>query len=46
LIPPRPFGNSPWMVMDVAWVIFAVGLAGLGLAGWRSTSRQRAILET
>jgi hypothetical protein len=46
LIPPRPFGNSPWMVMDVAWVIFAVGLAGLGVAGWRSTSRQRAILET
>lgn len=41
LIPPRPFGNSPWMVMDVAWVIFAVGLTGLGLAGWRITTIQR-----
>jgi hypothetical protein len=41
LIPPRPFGNSPWLVMDVAWVIFAIGLTGLGLAGWRITTIQR-----
>jgi hypothetical protein len=39
LIPPRPFGNAPWMFMDVAWVIFAIGLTGLGLAGWRRDLR-------
>jgi hypothetical protein len=43
LIPPRPFGNSPWIVMDVAWVIFAIGLTGLGLAGWRIPTIQRRV---
>jgi hypothetical protein len=42
LIPPRPFGNAPWILMDVAWVIFAIGLTGLGVAGWRATTMQRA----
>jgi hypothetical protein len=36
LIPPRPFGNAPWIILDVAWIIFAIGLTGLGAAGWRS----------
>ena len=36
LIPPRPFGSAPWIIVDIAWIIFAVGLTGLGLAGWRS----------
>ena len=36
MIPTRPFGPAPWIVQDIAWVIFAIGLAGLGMAGWRS----------
>jgi hypothetical protein len=32
LIPPRPFGKSPWILMDVAWVVFAVGLTGISRA--------------
>ena len=44
LIPPRPFGNAPWILMDVAWVVFAIGLTGLGLAGWRATSPARNTL--
>ena len=39
LIPPRPFGNAPWIVTDVAWVIFAIGLVGMGVAGWRRDLR-------
>ena len=35
LIPPRPFGPAPWLLMDIAWVIFAIGLTGMGIAGWR-----------
>lgn len=34
MIPPRPFGSAPWIVVDVAWVIFAIGLVGMGIAGW------------
>jgi len=42
LIPPRPFGNAPWIIMDIAWVTFAIGLAGLGLAGWRASPSKSA----
>lgn len=35
LIPPQPFGSAPWIVMDIAWVILAIGLTGMGLGGWR-----------
>ena len=35
MIPPRPFGSVPWIVTDVAWVVFAVGLVGIGVFGWR-----------
>jgi hypothetical protein len=35
MIPARPFGNAPWIVTDVAWVILAIGLAGMGVSGWR-----------
>ena len=38
LAPTRPFGSLPWMVTDVAWVIFAIGLAGMGVAGWRASA--------
>lgn len=36
LIPPAPFGSAPWIVVDVAWVIFAIGLLGMGMAGWQA----------
>lgn len=39
LIPPRPFGSAPWQVADLAWVIFATGLVGMGIAGWRRDDR-------
>ena len=35
MIPPRPFGSVPWIVTDVGWVIMAIGLVGMGVAGWR-----------
>jgi hypothetical protein len=43
MIPPRPFGNAPWMFMNVAWVIFAIGLVGLGWAGWHRDLRKADI---
>ena len=42
LVPPRPFGGAPWIVMDVAWVLFAIGLTGLGVAGWRAAAMHPA----
>lgn len=42
MIPPHPFGNAPWIVTDIAWVIFAIGLSGMGVAGWRRDSRSIA----
>jgi hypothetical protein len=35
LIPPRPLGSVPWVVTDIGWVILAIGLVGMGFAGWR-----------
>lgn len=33
LIPPRPFGKAPWILMDAAWVILAIGLVGISRVG-------------
>jgi hypothetical protein len=35
MIPPRPFGPAPWIVIDIAWIVFAIGLVGMGIMGWR-----------
>jgi hypothetical protein len=45
LVPTHPFGPAPWIVTDVAWIIFAIGLAGLGLAGWRRDLRSTPTLR-
>jgi hypothetical protein len=37
-IPPAPIGPAPWIVIDIGWVIMAVGLIGIGIHGWRSAS--------
>lgn len=39
LVPPHPFGNAPWALTNVAWVIFAIGLVGMGVTGWRRDLR-------
>jgi len=36
LIPAKPFGSVPWVVLDAAWMIFAIGLLGIGMAGWQT----------
>lgn len=36
MLPPEPFGPVPWIVVDIAWVILAIGLVGMGFAGWRA----------
>jgi hypothetical protein len=45
LIPPAPFGSAPWIVVDVAWVVFAIGLLGMGMAGWRAGGSPNASPE-
>jgi uncharacterized membrane protein YiaA len=37
-IPPQPFGPAPWIVTDIGWVVMAIGLAGMGVDGWRTAS--------
>lgn len=37
-IPPRPFGPVPWIVADIGWVIFAIGLVGIAAVGWMEFS--------
>jgi hypothetical protein len=39
LVPARPFGPAPFILTEIAWVIFAVGLVGMGIAGWRRDLR-------
>jgi hypothetical protein len=39
-IPPHPFGPAPWIVVDIGWVILAIGLVGIGVHGWRAGSLQ------
>ena len=39
LIPTRPFGPAPFMITEIAWVVFAIGLVGVGIAGWRRDLR-------
>jgi hypothetical protein len=34
-VPPKPFGSVPWLVIDVGWVILAIGLTGMAVHGWR-----------
>lgn len=43
LIPPQPFGRVPWIVTDIGWVIFAIGLIGMGLHGWRNSTATASI---
>src|SRR3954463_10887302 len=46
LIPPSPFGSAPWLVVDASWMIFAVGLLGMGLAGWKAGGLANASPES
>jgi hypothetical protein len=39
LVPVHPFGNAPWLVLEIGWVIFAIGLVGMGVTGWRRDLR-------
>ncbi|HET9424431.1 MAG TPA: hypothetical protein VFO55_03595 [Gemmatimonadaceae bacterium] len=38
MIPPKPFGSVPWIVTDIGWVVLAIGLVGMGVAGWRQNT--------
>jgi hypothetical protein len=39
MIPPRPMGHVPFIVSEIAWILLATGLAGMGVAGWRQAGR-------
>jgi hypothetical protein len=40
-IPARPFGSAPWILIDIGWVILAIGLVGIAVYGWRDPARAR-----
>ena len=42
-IPPKPFGPVPWTMIDIGWVIIAVGLAGIAVHGWQAATPGRAV---
>jgi hypothetical protein len=46
LIPPKPFGAAPWIVVDIAWTVFAIGLLGMGIAGWQAGGAPHASPES